>query len=115
MRYVKVPQPVTLVDLITKKSGDAVPFCQYAMFCWLDDKRWIQPKTNLVRLQKILPEFQKQPGEWMRFEDADWKILRDVVEAGERTYNPLVHVQLSSFDTVILNALSEDPEETHAN
>jgi hypothetical protein len=109
MRYARVPKDVTLVDLITKKSGESVSFFQYACFCWLDDPKWLTPKTNLARLQKILPEFQKPPGEWMQLEDADYKVLKEIVESPGRTYNPLVHIQLSpAFDAPILGALTED-------
>jgi len=108
MRYAQVPQNIVLQDLITKKPGESVSFFQYACFCWLDDPKWLAPKTNLPRLQKVLPEFQKAPGEWMRFEDADWKLLKEIAEGGTRTYNPLVHMQLASFEAALLGAVTEE-------
>lgn len=122
MRYVQIPQPIQLRDRFTGKTGDTVSFRDFAMYLWLNDTRWEKPKTNLARLMKVYPQFDKSPGEWIEFEDQDWAILKGIIDSpgnhpnGEPVlYAPLVHLQLIEFEKVVLEASSDDPRVASTN
>jgi hypothetical protein len=122
MRYAQVPYPIKLRDVISKKEGDVLTFQTYAVFAWLDDLRWETPKSNILRLAKVVPEFEKAPGEWMEFEDQDWEILKTIVETpgtiqGQpKLFQPLVQMQVGpTFEKAILEAKQEDPRKVLAN
>jgi hypothetical protein len=119
MRYVQVPHTIQLKNLITKEDGERLTFRAYAYQLWLNDPRWESPKTNLLRLAKVMPEFEKLPGEWMELEDQDWAILKDIIVTPGTTagnpnlFVPLVQVQVGpKFDGAVLDAPTKDPRVT---
>jgi hypothetical protein len=110
MRYAKIPEPFQLRDIITKVPGEKLSFQQYAVNLWLNDERWTHPKSHLARLVRVLPEFEKPPGDWMAFEDQDWAIIKSIIDDPKVLLVPLVQVQVGPvFEDVILSARTDDP------
>jgi hypothetical protein len=115
MKYAQVPTPIQIIDPITKQNGGSVSLEQYATTFWLNSPRWQTPLTNMASLIKLVEEFKKAPGEWMHFEDADYKILVPIVKDPDVNNNrpalppPLVHLQLRSYEDLIINATDKLP------
>lgn len=114
MRYLRIPEDIRLKNLQTKDDGQSISFHDYVYNIWLNDIRWESPKTNLARLSKILPEFDKKPGEIVELEDQDWTILKGIVDSphvangAPALYVPLVQIQLAPFEEVLLKAPTHD-------
>jgi hypothetical protein len=110
-----VPESIRLVDAVTGEPGEGpgsvVDFRTTAYKLWLNDMRWQDPPVRRARLTLILKEFDKRPGQKMRFEDEDHAILVDIIKKPSRNpqgqlilYDVLVQRQLEPFEQCILNA-----------
>lgn len=102
-----VPSSIILKDLITGQPGEAMSFRKHAYMVWFCDFRWSNPNTNIDRLIKVMPEFEKKPGEVIQLEDQDYSILSAVIRTpsdGSPALGPLVQVQLRPFKDIVLNA-----------
>lgn len=121
MKYAIVPSAVAVKNPHTGDVDATVTLRMLAMRLWLDDQRWEKPRANLARLMKILPEFEKEPGQIMNFEDADYAILRDIItkpfvdqNGGVKLFQPLVQIQVKSLEDAILDATDAAPPPTAA-
>jgi hypothetical protein len=106
-----VPAPVTLVDTISgapraKELGGPVvfTFAIYALVHWLNDKKFVNPFSNLDIMLRLKKEFLKEAGQEMQFQDQDLQFLAKIVEnpSADREL-PLVQEQLVHFDKLILD------------
>lgn len=113
-----VPEPVQIMNKLTGEpmlnaSGalDIFDFRKVAYEKWLNDHRWQTPVSRRARLVLILPEFDKRPGQTMRFEDEDHAVLVDIVKNPGKDqqgkpllYPPLTEAQIDHFNTCVLEA-----------
>jgi hypothetical protein len=110
MKYAQVPNIVEVIDIVTKQSLGLFPLEQYAMIFWLNSPKWQTPITNIASLIKVMEEFKKAPGEWMAFEDADYKILVPIIKEPDVNNGkvnlplPQIYLQLRHYEDVILEA-----------
>jgi hypothetical protein len=108
MKTILVPAPVTLVDRITRETGRTYSFHDWACMAWFNDVRWHQGE-NLARLVKIVNLFdQAVVGKPLLFEDADYAILAQIVQAPQIPQQlqqpPLVCIQFEAHKTAVLRA-----------
>lgn len=115
MHYFHTPSDIVVKDRLTGKT-EALSFLRYAELIWFNDARWETPKTNLLRLVKVIAELEKKPGELAQLEDADWTILKTIIDQpamgqnGPNLLVPLVQIQVGpTFEGAILDASTEDP------
>lgn len=120
MHYFQIPHDILVKDRVTGNS-EKLSFIRYANLIWLNDARWETPKTNLVRLMKVVVELDKAPGETAMLEDQDWEILKKIIDAPSMGQNgpnllvPLVQIQVGpTFEGAILEAPTKDPREVIA-
>lgn len=117
MRYAIVPQHIGLRN---PKTGTAefVTFKNYLTQFVFDDLRWQRPLTNMARLPLVMRECEKAPGELLEWEDADHRILVDILtnplyhEKSGLPLNlpsPLFALQLQPFVDAVLNASPAKP------
>jgi len=120
MRYFTIPQDIVVKDRL---AGDekTMSFLRYAELIWFNDARWELPKTNLLRLVKVIAELEKNPGELAQLEDHDWGIVKNIIDQPSQGLNgtpnlmvPLVQIQVGpTFEGAILDAVTEDPRIPH--
>lgn len=122
MRYVIVPEPIQLRNLVNGALGDLFPIKLYATNYWFDDNRWQTPPSNLARLVNVMKEFNKAPGQVMEFEDADFAILHSIVTTPAMGVNQvtqqavpilppaLVSIQLEPYRQLFLTATNVKPD-----
>ena len=103
MKKAKVPGSITLKNQFTGKAFQTVTFREYAYGHWFADKRWTNPPTNFEKFLKCKHEVDKKEGEMMAFEDEDHKLFAEIVRTSEHE-QPLVYMQVQSYDTTILDA-----------
>lgn len=115
MHYLTIPQDIVVRDRVNGTT-EKLSFLRYAEIIWLNDARWEMPKTNLLRLVKVIAEFEKKPGELVMLEDADWEIVKSIIDKptmgqnGPNLLVPLVQIQVGpTFEGVVLDASTEEP------
>jgi hypothetical protein len=115
MRYVTIPADVRVFDPKTEKE-EFFSFKKYATLIWLDDVRWLTPKTRLANLLRVLSEFDKEPNDVASLEDADWDILKKIIEepgtgpSGPILLRPTIQVQVGPpFEKAVLEAATSIP------
>jgi hypothetical protein len=107
-----VPEPIEIEDPITGKTGVIYDFRTFAYKLWLNDQRWQDPLSRRARLTIILPEFDKRPGQKMRFQDEDHAVLVEIIKKPWRNpqtnqqilFDVLVQRQLEPFEKTVLEA-----------
>jgi len=115
MKYVQVPEPIRLIDPNTKQDGGTLTLEQYATAFWFNSPRWQTPLTNMASLVKLVDQFKKLPGEWMQFEDQEYKLLVPIIKEPDTNQGkvqlplPLIYVQLIPYETAVFNALDSLP------
>jgi hypothetical protein len=108
MIEIQVPLPIILRDQRTGQAGDAVILREWAFLAWLNDVRWYD---NGARHVIVAGEFDthKKPGDKLRFEDADFKVLIECIKKptypqGFIRQSPLTEMQFESYRTLFLKA-----------
>ena len=108
-----VPETIQVVEAITGQPGAIIPFRTAAYQLWLSDARWQNPLVRRARLTIILPEFDKRPGQKMRFADEDHAVLVDIIKNPAKNaaglfmlYDVLIQRQLEPYEACILEARS---------
>jgi hypothetical protein len=128
MKYFAIPDDVTIRNRYAEATGSApgsstFSFLRYATIAWLDDVRWLTPKSHMSNLVRVVREFEKKPGEIACLEDADWNILSDIIQKpgalqnnqGPNLLRPLVQIQVGPpFEEAVLQASKTDPREAAA-
>lgn len=133
MRYIKVPEPIQLKNLVTgqpipeldeatRKIGPsaAKSFYDHAFFAWLADPRGGRDYVQMASWMKVIEKFRdgKEHGKTLlALEDEQWKRLKEIAEAPQVFYggqgqpNPLVDGQMLPFTKALLDASEEMPVE----
>jgi hypothetical protein len=120
MKYAIVPEAIVCHHPEAPPPNHTFPpfsFREYTEKCWLDDKGWLTPNSNLLALLKVMDQVKKDEGDVMCFEDADYAVLKGIILNPEqapnggpvRTLRPTIEVQLLGFKDAILNATDHDP------
>ena len=113
MRYFQVPEPIqiTIATGLPEPKTELMPFHRYATACWLDDPRAIRGSfEKQVRWAKVLDQFAKTtPGQWIALEDADYAVLREIVNAPDMSFAPTVTIQCIAFSRAVLEAVEQMP------
>jgi hypothetical protein len=96
---------------------EPISFLRYATHCWLDDMRaWSdeQGKGSIVKMhrwQKVIERFEAaKQGDWITLDDADYAILKGIVEKPMRFF-PSAHATLEClpYSDAVLDAKDELP------
>lgn len=135
-RYIKVPETVQLVNLITDQNVKEYAFDENGAHILegegeqqtkkvVDKKKTF--KSFLVEIILVDPKFGKtsadvlkaveirqafrsaSPGDIVEIEDSDWATMAEVVKEPASGYTPVVALQLAEFITCILDAPTRDP------
>jgi hypothetical protein len=126
MRYAKIPEPIQLVDLVSgnpeqildpsnprQENGtpnfiDRLPmtFAEFVMGTSLADPKFGRGYKQLISATKIHDAVRQANGV-INLEDADWELLRDVVENPSSPYHPTRAMQLVPFMRAIVEASGE--------
>lgn len=121
MKYIEVPDTIALVNPETGESVEGqtfMSFRSYAYRVWLADKRGIDGNADTTapeateRWAKVISAFAKaQAGGVVALEDADYKVLKKIVETPSLIIgNALIEVQLMPFVQAVLKATNEAPK-----
>jgi hypothetical protein len=114
MRECTVPKPIQFRNPFDGQPGEIFDIRRVAWQLWLTDSRWSNPKPRLAWYVKVCDEFNKKPGEVMRFEDSWWEVLCEIIDKPEknpqtnklRLYEPHLQVQVGEpFERIILGAV----------
>src|ERR1017187_3621043 len=93
-------------------APEAISFYRFAKLCWLDDSAWLTPKSNLAHLLSVMKAIDAPAGEKAMLENADYEVLKKVVENPQLAPNgvpqhyltPQVILQCSAFESAVLEA-----------
>ena len=107
MRTFTIPEPIVLVDRVTGKEGDTVPFKKVAIDIWCNSDLWEKPRVNRARLVRVLSELEKPEGDLVQIQDDDWKVLCEAIENPQARFPTMIGLQLMAFENVVLGAKQE--------
>lgn len=118
MRYVKIPEPITLLEPTTKEplkdeKGETKPQ-KFSDFIGklLFNPMWAENYKNIKSARAIDRAFEKaEPSTVVPLAEEDWKKLKDLVEnpKGGYGYHAAVMPQLLPFLDAIIEASDKEP------
>lgn len=108
MRYIKVPEPVALKNA----DRESIKFTEWMESIVLVDAKLGKTAKSLMATADILKKLEKTNGV-LELTDAEWELLKPIVEEPSVGYNPVVGVQLVGFIRAFLHAT--DAEEKAKN
>lgn len=123
MKYVRVPTPLPWIDMLsgkpfTKEDGsseDEMSIFRFLKMFILSDQKWGRGWEALRSAGKVHDLFQHaEVGTIVAMEDADHKLLLDVMNSPSAPFLPRLLVNCLPFFELLANAPSEPPKEAAA-
>ena len=125
MRYVKIPEDVTLCQ----PNGDEIPEAKPIKFLeWMQVSVLVDPKLGkkhldiftaadvklkVRRLFKSMPDIRSGDVDyWLELTDPEWELLKACVTDPSGGYNVSVTIQLTSFLRAFMDAVVAEEEPT---
>ena len=122
MRFVTVPEPVVLVDLVSGKriqrrlengeivDEDPITMARCVLTMLLVDEKFGKGFDSSISAHNIKAAFDKaQPGDVVELESKDWDLLKDVMKHPTNGFPSMLSIQYVPFFRAIDEAVTVRP------
>lgn len=111
MRYVKIPEPITIVDPVTMKSApgaQTMTFYEFISYCVIQD---IGGSRKMWNKANELGALIKEATDVLVLSDEDWTILSRACDAPKPNLKGNETRQLVAFLNAVCEATTSDPRQ----
>jgi hypothetical protein len=113
MRYIQIPAPIRLRDLMTDEVTDRTYTFKEFMGQMLMDLKWGKTAADIFVASDIRQKFKDvewASGAVVDLSDAEWERLSGVIKEPSSPYAPVLVVQVTDFLRAVTDAPSKKPE-----